>query len=326
MGPALTEGRSFFIVGVGRSGTSLLQSMLAAHSKLAFPPESSFLRRYGAVGRISRMARVSSCSDIVEYLEADSRLQRIDVSLPDVVEAAAQAGPLDDFSVYRSLLSAYAKSVGKPHVGDKDPRLIEYLDILRAAYPAADVIHIIRDPRDVLASKKKADWSRNHGTLRHVFAYRAQINCGRSRGRKLFGPRYHEVVYESLLASPEQELRALCSRLGIDFETAMLEFSDAAKTLVAPDEMGWKQETMGPLLKNNAGKWRNTLSNWEVALVERCCDMAMRQFNYAPSGVSSNLSVGRRAQVLVLSAIVAIAEPVYIGYRRFKHWLSRRKY
>ncbi len=85
----MTDARSIFVVGVGRSGTSLLQSMLAAHSELAFPPETGFLRRYGADSTITRLARQSSHSDIVSHLEADTRLQRISVSFTEVVEAAA---------------------------------------------------------------------------------------------------------------------------------------------------------------------------------------------------------------------------------------------
>ena len=320
----MTDARSIFVVGVGRSGTSLLQSMLAAHSELAFPPETGFLRRYGAAGTITGLARRSSRSDIARYLDADSRLQRIEVSIPEVLDAAAQAGPLTDFSVYRSLLSAYAKSVGKPHVGDKDPRLIEYLDILHATYPEADVVHIIRDPRDVLASKKKADWSRRRSSLRHVFAYHVQIVNGRRQGRKWFGSRYHEIVYESLLAKPEEELRVLCDGLEISFENAMLQFSDAARTLVAADEMGWKRETMGPLLEKNFGKWRNTLSVCEVALVELSCATAMRRFNYQSSGAWSQLAVGDRLRVLVLSAVIAVAGPAYRAYRLMKNWLARR--
>ena len=38
--------RNLLIVGVGRSGTSLLQSMLAAHSGIVMMPETSFIRRY----------------------------------------------------------------------------------------------------------------------------------------------------------------------------------------------------------------------------------------------------------------------------------------
>ena len=317
---------SFFVVGVGRSGTSLLQSMLAAHSALAVPPETAFLRRYAAVGILSRMVRGgASRSDIVNLLEADPRLLRVPVSYAMVVDEAAEEGQLTDISVYRCLLSQYARSVNKPGVGDKDPRMIEYLDILQAAYPEANVVQIIRDPRDVLASKKKADWSSRYSSLRHVFAYRVQLMNGRREGLKQFGDRYHEIVYEALLAEPEEQLRALCEKFGIPYESGMLKFSKAAESLVAPDEMGWKQETMGPLLKGNHGKWRESLTDVEVALVERSCATAIRAFDYVSSDAWGKLGAIDRLRVRFLNAVIAVAEPVYRVYRRMKNGIVRRE-
>ena len=112
----------------------------------------------------------------------------------------------------------------------------------------------------MLASKKKAAWSRHRSVLAHVFANRVQLRAGRRDGPRLFGSRYHEVVYEELLANPRAVLHDLAGRLGLDYEEGMLAFGGAAEALVSADELAWKRETLGPLLAANAGKWRRDLS------------------------------------------------------------------
>ena len=80
---------------------------------------------------------------------------------------------------------AFAEARGKPRVGDKDPRCIEFLPLLARHWPAAHVVHVIRDPRAVLASKKKAAWSRHRSVVTHVFANRVQLRAGRCDGQRL---------------------------------------------------------------------------------------------------------------------------------------------
>ena len=57
-----------FIVGVGRSGTSLLQAMLNAHSKITFTPETHFIKSY-----LSKKFKLSECKNKIfkdKYLKS----------------------------------------------------------------------------------------------------------------------------------------------------------------------------------------------------------------------------------------------------------------
>ena len=260
-----------FVVGVGRSGTSLVQSMLAAHSELAFPPETQFVRRYVGGRRLARCHARGGVAAVRSVLESDDRVRRLGLDLGRVLARYANGAPFSEADLYEALLTAYADTRGKPRVGDKDPRCVEFLPVLARHWPAAHVVHVIRDPRDVLASKKKAAWSRHRSILTHVLANRVQLRAGRRDGRRLYGSRYHEVVYEALLADPAAVLRDLTVRLGLPYEEGMLEFAGAADSLVAAEELAWKRETLGPLLATNAGKWRRELRPWEAALAGRVC-------------------------------------------------------
>lgn len=307
-----------FVVGVGRSGTSLVQSMLAAHSAVAFPPETAFVRRYVSNRFLSKYARRNGPAAVVKLLESDSYFQRTRLSAAELVEAVGKQGEVTDARLYEQLLRNYARSVVKQRVGDKDPRLIEYLPLLKRLFPGAWVVHVIRDPRDVLASKKVASWSKDRSVLRHVFANRVQLRMGLEQGPLLFKERYQEILYEDLLARPETVLRRVCEGLELQYEERMLEFSRAAASLVSQAEMSWKSETLGPLLTTNSGKWRERLSPWEVVMTERICRQAMMYGGYALSELHNELSgVSRLALSLSVSA-VAVADPMYAALRRLQ--------
>lgn len=303
-----------FVVGVGRSGTSLVQSMLAAHSQVAFPPEMQFVRRYLGRGRLARAHAGGGVAVVRNVLEADDRVGRLGLHLDRVLSRYAGTVPFSEADLYETLLTAYAETQGKPRAGDKDPRCVEFLPLLARHWPAAHVVHVIRDPRDVLASKKKAAWSRHRSVLVHVFANRVQLRAGRRDGPRLFGPRYHEVVYEELLARPEAVLRDLTGRLGLAYEEGMLEFGGAAEALVSADELAWKRETLGPLLAANAGKWRRELSPWEAVLAELVCREGMPAAA-AGSGARRKLSRGGRLMTRVTAWLVSFMEWPYRAYR-----------
>lgn len=272
-----------FVIGVGRSGTSLLQSMLAAHSQLAMPPETAFVRRFVAPRLLSHTHRRGGPEAVGELLNGDERVQRLEVDLAEILHDTDWHTPHLDRSIYESLMAAYATAVAKPRFGDKDPRLIEYLPVVSCLWPTAFVVHVVRDPRDVVSSRLKADWARQRSYWMHAFVYKAQMKLGRRTGRALFGARYVEVHYEALLSHTEAELRRICAAVHLDFEENMLSFQESARRLVASSELQWKRETMGPILTANVGKWEGTLPPSAVGVVEAACREMFDSQEYQPA-------------------------------------------
>lgn len=260
-----------FVVGVGRSGTSLLQSMLAAHSQLSVPPETAFLRRFVAPRLLSRTHRRGGPEAVESLLEKDERVERLGLDLSGALRDMNWQTRHLDRAIYESLMAAYATAAAKPRFGDKDPRLIEYLPVISCVWPEAFVIHVVRDPRDVVSSRLKADWAKQGPYWMHAFVYKAQMKLGRQTGPTLFGPRYVEVYYEALVGRTEAELRRLCAAVHLDFEEGMLSFQGSARRLVASSELQWKRETLGPVLSGNVGKWHATLPPTAVRAVEAAC-------------------------------------------------------
>lgn len=257
------------IVGAGRSGTTLLMSMLHAHSKVAFPPESHFLRNY-----LSRTV-VLQRRALREALAKDAYFGRLGVTIDEAVgEPREPGGEVDLVDVYRRILSRHGKLKGATHVGDKDPKNVEHLQLIKAIFDRPFVIHLIRDPRDVYLSREQADWAKGRSRVGHLLAYRAHLELG-MKGEKLFGDRYLAVRFEDLVTDPESSLRRLCVGLNLPFEPQMLDHEQSARELVAEDEMQWKSTALKPIIRANAEKWKRSKLDRKVLLaIESACSPA----------------------------------------------------
>jgi hypothetical protein len=313
----MAKSEFLFILGVGRSGTSLLQSMFAAHPSMAYMPESSFLRRYVANGVLAGIYISEGEGGVFRALEEDKSFSRLQVNSLELIRKALTSDELLDLAIYRQMMQMYNVET-QPWVGDKDPRLIEFVPLVSSFCPTAKVINIIRDPRDVLLSKKKAAWSRAGHVWKHVFANRVQLKLGCVSGISYFGANYHEVVYEELIAAPEEVLSCLCEAIGLPFDKAMLTFGDAARKLVADNEVSWKKETFGPVLTENKEKWRTGLTPREIVLTELCCKQAFQIGNYLRAARTKKLSLCDRIWVVSGATAIFLLDWPYRLYRNFK--------
>lgn len=275
--------------------------MLNAHPDVCFPPESHFFRQYMTSRRRRVRLEKRGVDRFAELLRRDHYFPRLHLDIQDLLEPYMKGGrEFQLLRVYQRMLKQYCTGEEAHTLGDKDPRFIDYLDALYVLIPEAKIIHVIRDPRDVLVSRIKANWSSVYSWWLHVFVYRAQLNLGRNTGQKKYGKNYMELQYEKLISDPEETLAGVCDHLGVSFHEAMLDFRQSAEKLVTEEETHWKKETMGPLLGNNTGKWRGVLSPWRVRLTETVCSEAFCDPGYLYAGPDVRISAWLKAALLVV--------------------------
>lgn len=299
-----------FVVGVGRSGTSLIQSILSSHSDVSSLKESGFVRRYIANRKLQKLG-VDERQDV---LSSDPRVS--EVFSQALVEVDPKMESVD-VAVYRRVIEAKRREDSAKFVVDKDPRLIELLPLVSAKFSDAWVVHIVRDPRDVLVSKMKANWSKSRWWPIHVFANRVQFNLGSRFGRELFQEKYVEVQYEKLIRSPNEELIRICKILGVEYQPEMLDrFPANSKDLMRPDEMQWKKETLQPVNGDNCGKWETELSRFQIALAEKVCWRTL-DGRYQQSQSFRELPIFRRWLVRLMIPVLSLAETIYLQRLRW---------
>ena len=133
------------VLGVRRSGTTLLRVMLDRNRSLAVPDESYFVpqlaRRHR--GRVDPVAFVDDLRRLPTLVEWGLS--------PDAVARRLRSGMTTGDAI-AAVFEAYAAERGKARWGDKTPLYMQYLPLLERLFPGALYIHLVRDGRDAATS------------------------------------------------------------------------------------------------------------------------------------------------------------------------------
>lgn len=219
-------------------------------------------------------------SNFKDNLLKDAAFARLKIDIEDLT--TLQSGNLDIAKVYEEILNIYKIRKNTTIVVDKDPRNIDFIPCMTEIFETPKIIQIVRDPRDVVLSKTKAKWSSGRPYWLHALIGEAQLNYCHKNTINLTKNNLLIVSYEELLDNPSDVLTKVSSYIGVQYESTMLNFQDSAKALVSKEELQWKKETTGPLLKNNSNKWSKELTTKQIVLIEKVSKFSMKHFNYHP--------------------------------------------
>ncbi len=268
-----------FIVGSGRSGTTLLRAILDSHSRLAIPEESHFIELMGE--RRKRYERPSGFAvnvfirDVVNH----PRFQLWHLSEVDVRHAAKAADPASLPDAIRLVFAVYARAQGKELYGDKTPNYVHCIPLVAELFGEARFVHAIRDGRDVALSYLDLSWGPDDIPTA-ALNWKRCVERGRAAGQKLGRDKYREIRYEDLLDEPENAVRLLCEFIGIDFEEGMLRYHERATALLgrvtAPEN---HQRLLLPPTKG-LRDWRHEMSSDQVAAFEAVAGDCLSEFGY----------------------------------------------
>ena len=248
-----------FIGGYFKSGTSLLRAMLGQHCAIAAGLESYWfdLDWNGP--------RDKTFQAHIDRLQKFYGMDKAYVST--LIDQSKNAlNFLDRF------LSAYATREGKKRWAEKTPGNILYLDRIYNEFPNAKVIHIVRDPKDVLASHRQARkwdsvpvfvemWCRFFGTnlkLQNELAPDPE--------------NYITIRYESLIIDPVTTMRKVVNFLEEEWEDTIGHFSgkddEYNKVLAITGKASTTLERLSkPLTRDRIGIWRSILPEEEIIAV-----------------------------------------------------------
>ncbi|MBM4076829.1 MAG: sulfotransferase, partial [Planctomycetes bacterium] len=245
--------RLIFVAGAPRSGTTLVQKMLDAHSDILGGPEFDHI------------------PDMIQ--------------LRHTLHHAIQKGRIDFFctsgtvdlhvaTLIESLLLASADRHGCRLLSEKSPLNILVFDELLELFPFARFVNVVRDPRSVIASMLqvgKRAVARGERTPDYTFDHRAAItivtkclDCG-FQAVECRPDRVTTIVYDRLVREPELEMRKLCEFLGVSFQPGMLRPSTHAdpvhRQVIERDRGIWATEPFSKdPVATETEKWKEQLT------------------------------------------------------------------
>ncbi len=265
-----------FVVGVPRSGTTLLAAMLNAHPRIAISPETFFLE-WALRRPPASLARDAGFDDFWDEYARSTPFAALDLDAEGLRQRFKTSTARSFADLFAVILRTYAAAHDKPRCGEKTPRHYLYVDTLLEWFPRARVTFVVRDPRAVAASLLLVPWASNDAE-EHGWRWRRSMEL---LARFERDPRVIATRYEDLVRQPEEALKRLCTHVDEAFENDMLEFAGSATALVAGESH--KQNVLRPLSGESLHRWKSQLTARQIATIEHITADGMAACGYERS-------------------------------------------
>ncbi len=227
-----------FIVGMPRSGTTLIEQVLAGHSEIFGAGELGIIPQ--CIRGMERWERhigsgrgYPDCMDDLSREESQRIAQRI----------------LDE-------LQAFAPTAR--HVIDKLPHNFENIGLIKFLFPHARIISVRRDPRDIALSNYFTDFQAKHGGMGFAYdlttigTHLADHNLLMHHWHQTFPGQILELSYEAVVDDLEGSARKMLSYIGVEWQPQVLNFNELDRPVATASVWQVRQ----PVYKTAKAKWK----------------------------------------------------------------------
>lgn len=288
--------RFCFLICSERSGSNFITSLMNGHPLISGPPPSHLFRLFatnrGNYGDLEDDRNWHLLiDDVVENW--GSQLGRW-MTEPTAEGLASRARCRSVAEVLRQIYEREAAHDGAEVIFVKENRTATFAHFLLANFPDCSFVWMTRDPRDVAGSwvitpsipggveKAVGEWIRDQRMAMDLYQ---QI---RDTGRII------KTRYEDLIGDPDVVLGQLTSFLNVEYSAGMLDFHLDGRTRINAGRIEAWANLARPILRDNAGRYRERLSPADVEFVELSCDDLMRQLGYASEQVDRPIAAATR--------------------------------
>ena len=311
-----------FLVGCPRSGTTLLRRLLDAHPEVAIIDETLWITRFFE-RRKGLTPEGLVTPQLIPRLLGHRRFARLEIGGEELEGLLAAEDGLTYATFVGRIFDAYGETRGKRLVGDKSPGYVRSIPTLHSLWPEAQFVHLIRDGRDVALSAlawNKAErvfgdfrsW-REDPVVTAALWWERSVRLGREAGAALGDGIYHELLFEDLVAGPEQQCATLCESLGLRYDGEMLRFHEGRARAAAdlPSKRQWLPPTPG--LRD----WRTQMAAEDIERFEAAAGDLLDELGYARSAPRTRAAPrghSLRIRRLFVEDVVARGRPVPAGW------------
>lgn len=230
--PTAKGASPLFICGMFRSGSTLVEQVLAGHPRVTAGGELDFLVRLAASGPLAPYPASMQVLDP----ERDARLA-------------------DDYRAHLARL--YPDTDASGYITDKRPDNFLLIGLIKRLFPAAKIIHTSRHPLDNGLSvfmqhlnPRVIGYSVDLGDIGH---YYGQYRRLMAHWKALYPDDIYDFAYDAFIREPKPTLEPLFGFLGLDWDERCLEFHTLGNTIKTASYWQVRQ----PLYRDASGRWRN---------------------------------------------------------------------
>jgi len=295
-----------FIVGVGRSGTTMLRLMLDAHPELTIPPETHFVPEL-----IDAIEGGATPEQAVEVMSAVRQWGDLHTEPAEVLERWRRLERFEPGPALRAFYEIFPARQGKPRYGEKTPSYVKSMRRIEGALPEARFIHVIRDGRDVALSRWKRSLGKEPAPAAQVAeTWERRIRRAQRQGGKV--GHYLELRYEDLVTDTEPNLRRISEFLELDWDPVMLRYYEGAADRMAEmardlpaidgkptrpgeERMQAHAMTQKPPDPSAMYRWKEKMSAEDVAAFDAAAGELLGELGYEVGTAGSAASSGSGA-------------------------------
>lgn len=293
-----------FVVGYLHSGTTLMQQIIGK-SEAVYPNfgETRFFDSLPFV--LDKFPNLENNADLHAYVDylievIQVGFTPVNLGIPPKVEppwldiseasraaiyADARAAGTHE-AIYRVVFDHLATLADKERWLEKTPTHLFHVPAILSVLPDALFLAMVRDGRDILASKKsRRDRGSSFDPLWDMLAWRAAVNVIHAAQRQ--HPESVIVVhYEDFVSDPAGELKRICAGLDLPYDPAMLEVGWINTTTIARDKPRTGIGTAA------IGKWKTVLTPQEAALAQLVGRSELESLGYSVEKTPISAYVG----------------------------------
>lgn len=222
-----------FIVGMPRSGSTLIEQILASHPM------------------------IEGTEELFGMLQLDRELQlRQEGATCDEVLAAAPPAELHELGARYIHLSNYHRRTERPYFTDKNPSNWRYAGLIHTILPNAKIIDTRRDPMDCCFGNYRQHFQMGgnyaYGQAEMAEQYRQYLRLMRHFDEAVPGLIYH-AIHDDIVDDLEGEVRRLLDYIGVPFDEACLRFFETKRAVHTPSS----EQVRKPVNRSGFDRWRN---------------------------------------------------------------------
>lgn len=272
-----------FITGVYRSGTTLLTGLIGAHKDIDIGHPTVQYFRYILKKNIDPSTYRDIVQSIAERIDFRYGI-KLDVKkiIQEIDEQVTTSGNASHQIIYDCVTRGLHGFSGKRW---SEKILLEWTNIptFINMYPKGKAVHIIRDPRDVLASYKNMTYETEEKYLDAVFNCLSSMQHARKYLEELNSDSYYLIKFEDLVTNKLEELKKLCEFLNLNFDPSHYEqdnikegAGDGSVDLTIKTHSAFPESSD----KDSFKRWDTKLSLEELDFAESILEAEMKYFGY----------------------------------------------
>ncbi len=296
-----------FIVGVGRSGTTMLRLMLDAHPELTIPPETHFVPEL-----IDAIESGATPEEAVQTMTAVRQWGDLHTEPDEVLERWRGLERFEAGPALRSFYAIFSERQGKPRYGEKTPSYVRNMVKIEGVLAEARFIHVIRDGRDVALSRWKRSLGKEPAPASQVAeTWQRRIRRAQRQGSKV--AHYLELRYEDLVTDTEPNLRRISEFLELDWDPVILRYYEGAAERMAEmardlpaidgkptrpgeERMQAHAMTQKPPDPSAMYRWKEKMSAEDVAAFDAAAGGLLSELGYEAGTAGAGMPTGAPAQ------------------------------